>query len=554
MIRHIDQIIFRFMLTKTLKCSFSFNILNAFKGIKDAIRAPIKHIKAANEPAGNQYSIQTNTTEEAFDEVASEWQAHLGGNPFDLQTYNYLENAQLANFGTVDNPLVVFTADAPFRYVGCSGPQNEDDYESHELFWIMLREGPLQRCSVCGQVFKLVRLRNEFSPEMDYYMPNFNKLWFEDMGESDTPNLMSATKTNTHFEPTLFAQPENSVYSFIGMDDHDRILTDPAYRIQRQTEGELKARIYMMAMEDYRNHKIATSPYREPISKRTYENLMEADAIIRKLDRSFRQVAKFESRKYVDPVNHARREARMQERARLRWDNSYTIFSGTLTEEEQKYRDYFETDLQQNREDERLEEFLDRQEILADEIYSLRHYDFQEGYTVGPEDDQTSYIEKKIFKYKYRRALDTAENYERRNTRMVEAQKARFLDNNVQQLIENYIREPTTYEKEYLEFLQAEGVSQYNDYFESDKDELETEVLGHNKVLLGRVAENWQIPRQDSSSFQTFPLPEWNKELGFWPNAVELVKALSEVPESTKKIDSNATLEVLAQSSLVKRN
>lgn len=63
----------------------------------------------------------------------------MGGNPFDMQTYNYLENAQLANFGTVDNPLVIFTADAPFRYVGCSGPQNEDDYESHELFWIMLR-------------------------------------------------------------------------------------------------------------------------------------------------------------------------------------------------------------------------------------------------------------------------------------------------------------------------------------------------------------------------------------------------------------------------------
>jgi len=43
-------------------------------------------------------------------------------------TYNYLEGGQLTNFGTVDNPTVIFTADAPFRYVGCSGPQNEDDY------------------------------------------------------------------------------------------------------------------------------------------------------------------------------------------------------------------------------------------------------------------------------------------------------------------------------------------------------------------------------------------------------------------------------------------
>ena len=119
------------MITKALRYNYSFNILNAFKGIKEAVTAPVKHIKSLNEPTGSYYNPQTNTTEQAFDQVAHEWQAHLGGNPFDLQTYNYLENAQLANFGTVDNPLVVFTADAPFRYVGCTGPQNEDDYESH---------------------------------------------------------------------------------------------------------------------------------------------------------------------------------------------------------------------------------------------------------------------------------------------------------------------------------------------------------------------------------------------------------------------------------------
>ena len=55
------------MLTKTLKYKFSFNILNAFKGIKEALRAPVKHIKAQTEPAGLYYSVQTNTTQEAFD-------------------------------------------------------------------------------------------------------------------------------------------------------------------------------------------------------------------------------------------------------------------------------------------------------------------------------------------------------------------------------------------------------------------------------------------------------------------------------------------------------
>lgn len=60
----------------------------------------------------------------------------------------------------------------------------------------------------------------------------------------------------------------------VSSDDHDRILTDPAYRIQRQTEGDLKAKIYLMAMEDYEHNKLVNSPYRHPISKLTYENLL----------------------------------------------------------------------------------------------------------------------------------------------------------------------------------------------------------------------------------------------------------------------------------------
>jgi hypothetical protein len=38
----------------------------------------------------------------------------------------------------------------------------------------MLREGSLQRCGICGQVFKLVRLRDEQSDEMNYYISNLH--------------------------------------------------------------------------------------------------------------------------------------------------------------------------------------------------------------------------------------------------------------------------------------------------------------------------------------------------------------------------------------------
>lgn len=101
-----------------------------------------------------------------------------------------------------------------------------------------------------------------------------------------------------------------------------------------------------------------------------------------------------------------------------------------------------------------MEEFLDKQEILSQEKYSLQHFDFQEPYTFGAEDDQTSYVEKKTFKFRYRRALDTPEVYSRRNKRMTEKQQARFLENNAQLLIENYIQNPNVYENEYLAFVE----------------------------------------------------------------------------------------------------
>ena len=67
----------------------------------------------------------------------------------------------------------------------------------------------------------------------------------------------------------------------------------------------------------------------------------------------------------------------------------------------------------------------------------MNKFDFQEGYTIGFEDDQSSYVEKKIFKFKYRRALDSPAEYERKNQRMIDAQKKRFTDNKTQELIEN---------------------------------------------------------------------------------------------------------------------
>lgn len=75
---------------------------------------------------------------------------------------------------------------------------------------------------------------------------------------------------------------------------------------------------------------------------------------------------KFHARKFIDPENHERRENRMLDRKRKRWTENYTYFFGGLTEEEQMYRDYFETDIEVDPEDEVVEEELDEKAIAAE--------------------------------------------------------------------------------------------------------------------------------------------------------------------------------------------
>jgi hypothetical protein len=49
-------------------------------------------------------------------------------------------------------------------------------------------------------------------------------------------------------------------------------------------------------MEDYEKDKLLNSVWREPLGKQDYENLINAEVILRKLDRKFRKLTKFHSR------------------------------------------------------------------------------------------------------------------------------------------------------------------------------------------------------------------------------------------------------------------
>lgn len=81
------------------------------------------------------------------------------------------------------------------------------------------------------------------------------------------------------------------------------------------------------------------------MNKVDFTTMIEVEKAISKLDRLFNRVDKFNARRFVDPENHERREKRMRERAQDRSGDSYSFFLGGLTEEELKYRDYFETDI-----------------------------------------------------------------------------------------------------------------------------------------------------------------------------------------------------------------
>lgn len=70
---------------------------------------------------------------------------------------------------------------------------------------------------------------------------------------------------------------------------------------------------------------------------------------------------------------------------------------------------------------------------------------------------------------------------------MIENQRTRFERANYDQLLQNYVNNPQAFEKEYLNLVKSEAVSQYQDYFQTDKDELETAVLEKNSLLLSTV-------------------------------------------------------------------
>jgi hypothetical protein len=136
---------------------------------------------------------------------------------------------------------------------------------------------------------------------------------------------------------------------------------------------------------------------------------------------------------------------------------------------------------------------------------------------------------------------------------MIENQRARFESAAFNQLVENYLREPEKYEDEYLKTVSNEAVNQYKDYFETENDQFDLELLSVNKHKVGVVFENWVLPKADRSGFQTFDLPKWNNELGVWANSVQLLQEIQTVGDKTLSLEGKVAVESLTTSALKKK-
>lgn len=371
--------------------------------MKDAFRVPMKHLEALVEPSGKNYESQMPQTEQLYGNTAMSFNAYLTHNSYEMNIWHDMNNTVHNQFGTVDNPVLIFTSDSSWRIVICMGPGVEDDSSSHEKMYYFLREGPMNRCHLCGQCFKLVRLKNEFSEVNDYYTVMFSSLTNYAISEEDLDAPLM-TLFSDRPAPNYQSQAAGNVYIHVNPDEADHMMVDPAYKMEKMKEATEKLYAVLAAFQMVES-QVSKYIYKvpAPMSRTVYSNWYHIEKSIRKLDRWFLKIEKFQSRQFTDPDNHERREARMLERKRERWTDNYTYFFGGLSEEEQMYRDYYQTDLEEDPEDDKRDELIDEMEMARTGWFKFDRFDFVEASLLHEAHEALDdIVDQKLFKYKYR--------------------------------------------------------------------------------------------------------------------------------------------------------
>ena len=391
-----------------------------------------------------------------------------------------------------------------------------------------------------------MRLKDEFNEQQDYYTMMFSTLSHFDVQEEDA-HVSLLNLFGDRPSVTFQSIPSTNVYIHVNSDEADRILVDPAYKLERLKEAEEKLHAMHNAFHEIERQLASERTLLPtPYGRDNYETWYQIELAIAKFDRLFNKVEKFKARKFNDPDNHERREKRMQDRMNKRWTQNYTYFMGGLTEEEQRYRDYFETDFEMDPDDEYLDELRDRERLAEEGQFDPKLYDFID---TGLHDEvhevYDDIVEDKIFKFKYRQNSDPTGLFRIRQQRMVDRfyERLRTRDPAItQDLGEIYLQdekyrslpamllEPEKFgdiardaTQPYREYMVKEAIQQYKDYFEDDQEEQRffeylDNLSNRDQIRFMECFEDFSVDKHDFPGYVMISKREFNPELSSFSN------------------------------------
>ena len=219
-----------------------------------------------------------------------------------------------------------------------------------------------------------------------------------------------------------------------------------------------------------------------------------------------------------------------------------------MTEEEQQYRDYFETEIEDDPEDDWIDEKLDEIHIASQGQFDPALYDFVDYTQVhDAHENFDDIVEKKLFKYKYRQNASNLSTYERRQYRVrdrfLERAKTRdpILEQNLNDLLASDSRDsnlativtaPERFRmvaeeetRPFREYMVGEALQQYQDFYETDEEEqgffeYMSNLTNRDKIRFMEIFEDYTVNPSDNKEYVMIEKREYNPELSVMSNMV----------------------------------
>ena len=436
----------------------------------------------------------------------------------------------------------------------CGGPGNDEESSMHEKMYMIVREGPIHRCQVCGQCFKLLVLKDGNNAENEYYNSIFTDVADNVVGELELmPYMLNPWVSHDPNMNHYNILPVDRKYVLVDADEADHLYIDPAYRMQRYKEVENNYKQLMLVDEELRrqgryiSHSMVEN--KQLISKDIFETWYEVEKAILKFDRIFNRYEKFYGRAMFDPENHERRERRMLERESQRKIDNYTFYLNGLTEFEQNYRDYYESDVEDNKENEFEHEKKDNEILRNSKNFEFERFEFQESSVLSNDTQPViDVLGSRLFRYKYRHISDP--KYVERNSRVLkryieranhrESQVVNDLGDSLEKI---YVQDklhiklsgsliPTQIDAKdellpYFKYVADEGFKQFTDYYETDEEEKPyfdyyNEISEREKIRFAEHFENFFNKSLELDKYYvSIPKRPFDKKKSFLSNFVE---------------------------------